>query len=112
MEQTRLAHAAALASLAPMLAASIDGDWLGGLAKVAGEDLIDWAIELPDCGGELELAPVDPKRLTGHGFGLLRAGLPPALRAYVAWAPGAVSDAESGCVATWTRAAADRVMAS
>ena len=103
--QTKIAHAAALASLAPLLAASIDGEWLGGLAKVAGEDLVDWAIDLPDASGEASVAPVDPALLAAHGFGLLRASLPPVLHTYLSWAPGSVSAADADDRARWTGAA-------
>jgi len=80
-ERRRLAHAAALASIAPALAQSIDGAWLGALAKVAGEDLLDWAVSLGE-GADGPSAPVRlrPDELEVRGLAVLRADLPPALR--------------------------------
>src|SRR5687768_16126832 len=51
--QRKLALRVALLWMGDALAGSIDGAWLGGLAEVAGEDLLDWAIgtisALPDA---------------------------------------------------------------
>lgn len=84
--QRRLALAVALRSEAASLARSIDGIRLGALAKVAGEDAVDWAI----ARGADEEARADPnvapEALAARGFAILRAGLPAALRGYLGWA--------------------------
>ncbi|MBW8852713.1 MAG: hypothetical protein JF600_18275 [Xanthomonadales bacterium] len=75
-----LAQRAALLSMAPALAASIDGALLGAHARVAGEDAVDWAMaraaRVPGGG----LPPVEASRLTGRGSALMRMGLPAPLR--------------------------------
>ena len=75
-----LAQRTALLSMAPALAATIDGALLGTHARVAGEDAVDWAIaratKVPDGG----LAPVEASRLTERGSALMRMGLPAPLR--------------------------------
>ncbi|PAX06986.1 hypothetical protein [Sphingomonas lenta] len=95
-EQRRIAVAAALLSMGPALATSIDGGWLRRLADAAGEELLDWAMEragdLPALSGAL-----GPDELEGRGFALLRALTPPSLRPHLGWAPGGSgSDAEAG----------------
>ena len=89
-----LAIAAALLSMGTGLSTSIDGSWLGRIAEMAGEDLLDWAI---GRGGGLsvhERASVMPEALEARGFSLLRAGLRPSLRVYLRWAPGDVACAD------------------
>lgn len=94
--QTRLAHAAALRSIAPLLAGSIDGAWLGALAVVAGEETLDWAIGWGEDIPCLSDAAIAPDTLAAHGFATMRAALPPGLRAYLEWAPlGASATANS-----------------
>ena len=92
--QTRLAQAMALRSIAPALAGSIDGGWLGALADVAGEDAVDWAIakgaDAPRAGD----APVAADTLTVHGFAMLRGALPEGLRCNLSWAPQSAPVAE------------------
>ena len=80
-ERRRLGHREALAAIAPALEASVDGAWLGGLAKVAGEAELDRAMTvhtpmvLPVFGGaELDIV----------AGALLRAAAPPALRDFAA----------------------------
>ena len=85
--QTRLAQLVALRSIAPALAASIDGAWLGTLAALVGEPALDWAIagaSAADGPSDATLAPAD---LAPTGFSMLAAHLPPELRAYLAAAP-------------------------
>lgn len=85
-KQAALARAVALRALAPALAASIDGSWLGRLARVAGEEALDWAIA---SAGDQSETPGDtdetfvPEDLTAVGFATLRNKLPDDLRAYV-----------------------------
>ncbi len=75
-----LAQRAALLSMAPALAATIDGALLGAHARMAGEDAVDWAIarapRVPGGG----LPPVEASRLAGRGSALMRMGLPAPLR--------------------------------
>ena len=88
-ELTALAQAAALIAMAPAIASSIDGGWLGELAERAGEPALDRAIALAarvPAGG---LPPVSATTAEGLGFDLMRAALPRALSRYLAWAPAA-----------------------
>jgi len=75
-----LAQRVALLSMAPALAATIDGALLGAHARVAGEDALDWAItragKVPGGG----LPPIEASRLTRRGTALMRMGLPAPLR--------------------------------
>lgn len=75
--QVAIARRAALLSMAPALAASIDGGWLGALAAVAGEGAVDDAIAMADRIGDAGLPPLPADELERHGFALLRATLPP-----------------------------------
>ncbi|MEG3175307.1 hypothetical protein U1872_03635 [Sphingomonas sp. RB3P16] len=80
--QRRIGRLAALVSIAPHLAKSIDGAWLGGIATVAGEAAVDWAIgEIVDP--TMVLPIVDADHLAARGASLLRASLPVALRGLV-----------------------------
>lgn len=84
-ELTALARMVALIAMAPALAASIDGGWLGELAELAGEPALDRAIALaPEvpAGG---LPPLSAEAVDGLGFDLLRAVTPGALARYLAW---------------------------
>jgi len=75
-----LAERTALLSMAPALAGSIDGALLGGHAKVAGEQAVDWAIGRADKVPDGGLPPVEPQALATRGFALMRAALPERLR--------------------------------
>ena len=78
-ERRRLGHRAALAAIAPALAASVDGAWLGGLAQVAGEDELDRAMALaPRAAMTLPVFRADELEVVAGG--LLRAAAPAALR--------------------------------
>ena len=83
--QHKLALRVALLWMGDALAGSIDGAWLGRLAEVAGEELLDWAIEtiptMPDAPGR----QLEPFELEIYGFSLLRDQLPVALRGYLPW---------------------------
>jgi hypothetical protein len=83
--QRKLALRVALLWMGDALAGSIDGAWLGGLAEVAGEELLDWAIEtIPG----LPAAParrLEASELEIYGFSLLREQLPMPLRGYLPW---------------------------
>lgn len=84
----RLGRAAALASIAPSLAASVDGRWLGGLAKMAGDDLLDWARMLPVTEAALSAFAAD--EIDRVGASALRDAVPGSLRDRAAPpAPGA-----------------------
>lgn len=78
-----LAERAALLSMAPALARTIDGELLEGHAKVAGEHALDWAIgcaaKIPDGG----LPPVEARALAARGFALMGAVLPERLRQFL-----------------------------
>lgn len=84
-ELTALVGRAALIAMAPAIAASIDGGWLGDLAECGGEPALDAAIalagEVPNGG----LLPVSADAVAGLGFDLMRAALPSPLRRYLAW---------------------------
>ncbi|MDV3457212.1 hypothetical protein RZN05_09480 [Sphingomonas sp. HF-S4] len=83
--QHKLALRVALLWMGDALGGSIDGAWLGKLAEVAGEDLLDWAIATVP---EMPAAPsrrLEPDELEIYGFSLLRAQLPMALRGYLPW---------------------------
>jgi hypothetical protein len=85
--QEQLAQVVALRSVAPALAGSINGAWLGALAKAAGEDAVDWAIAAGMDRAQAEGQPVAPGELAARGFAILRAALPPGLRAYLVGVP-------------------------
>lgn len=86
--QRHVAVRAALLAMAPALAASIDGEWLGDLSRRIDDATLDWAIErAPAVPGTGHSAiPADAVEVTG--FALLRSALPAALAAYLDWAPG------------------------
>lgn len=108
LDQTTLACATALVAMAPVLAGSIDGDWLGELAKRAGEPALDHAISLAARvpGGGIDAVPADS--VEGLGFDLLRVALPAPLRHYLAWAETAHATISQPlaafCIAEVTRA--------
>lgn len=85
--QRGLAQAAAVFALAPALAASIDGAWLGSIARLAGEVALDRALAVgaDTPGGGAGEVPADA--LEALGFDLMRAALPEELRSYLNWAP-------------------------
>lgn len=76
----QVAQRAALLSIAPALAATIDGAVLRDHAAALGEDALDWAIglagDLPGGG----LPPVEAEALGARGLALMRAALPVPLR--------------------------------
>lgn len=74
----RLGRATALAAIAPALAASVDGRWLGGLARAAGDDLLDWARALPVT--DPAIPPFASTELDRVGASALRDAVPPSLR--------------------------------
>lgn len=85
--QRAIARRAALLAMAPAMEASIDGVWLGELARLNDETTLDWAIglarEVPGPGFEA-VAATD---IEATGFGLMRAALPTTLATYLDWAP-------------------------
>ncbi|MGY4397511.1 hypothetical protein ACVWZA_002705 [Sphingomonas sp. UYAg733] len=83
----RLALRLALLSIAPVLASSIDGRWLGAIATLAGEEMLDWAIQSADMTERADDVPHAPERIEARGFALLRSQLSPALHGYLGWAP-------------------------
>ena len=85
-ERQRLGNRAALALIAPAIAASVDGCWLGGLARIAGDDALDWANRIaPHVSASA--APFDATALPGIAAAMLRNAAPAALRDHVAPAP-------------------------
>ena len=80
-ERVRLGQRAALAAIAPSLAVSIDGSWLGQFAKRAGDDALDWAIR---CGATETIAPFNAVDLDAVGASALRAAVPVSLRDLIA----------------------------
>lgn len=101
-ERDRLARNVALVSMAGALAASIDGAWLGALAKVTGETAIDRAI---DCAGAVpatDLPSVPAEDLDGRGYAVLAATLSPALRRYLPGDPEPLVEAD--VAAAWLAA--------
>ncbi len=75
----QVAHRAALLSIAPALAATIEGAMLRDHAAHVGDDVLDWAIghanRLPDGG----LSPVPAAALEARGLALMQAALPASL---------------------------------
>lgn len=69
--QRRLAQRVALASIADAVAGSIDGEWLGALADVAGEDALDWAASQAERVVAGDMTTLAPKDLEARGFSLL-----------------------------------------
>ncbi|TRW17372.1 hypothetical protein [Glacieibacterium frigidum] len=78
----RLGRAAALAAIAPKLAASVDGRWLGALAKTAGDDLLDWARTLPAPHAAIPAFAAD--EIDAVGASALRDAVPVSLRDHAA----------------------------
>ena len=97
--QRMLARAAGLLALAPLLAASIDGAWLGALAELCGEDAIDWAIGHADAAAGTRTVQLAPDMLEPAGFGLMRAALRPGLRPALGWAPEAPATLDTSAAA-------------
>jgi hypothetical protein len=83
--QRKLAFRVALLWMGDTLAASIDGAWLGRLAEIAGEDLLDWAIETIPGLPKAPARRLEPEELEIYGFSLLREQLPVGLRGYLPW---------------------------
>jgi hypothetical protein len=85
--QRDIARRAALLAMAPAIDGSIDGDWLGDLARLTGEATLDWAIgqarDLPTPG----LPLIAASDVEATGFALLRSALPATLAPYLDWAP-------------------------
>lgn len=78
----RLGRLAALASLAPRLARTIDGRVLGTVKAAAGGAALDWALALGE--GIAFAAPLEePPELDRIGAGMLAAALPEALRLWL-----------------------------
>jgi hypothetical protein len=85
-QQRNLARRAALVSMADTVAASIDGDWLTTLAKLAGEEAIDNAMAHAGTGPATAMTRVEADGLERRGLALLAASLPDPLRGLLAWA--------------------------
>ncbi|AQR73322.1 hypothetical protein [Sphingomonas sp. LM7] len=83
--QRKLALRVALLWMGDTLAGSIDGAWLGKLAEVAGEDLLDWAIATIPTMPKAPARWLDADELEIYGFSLLREQLPMPLRGYLPW---------------------------
>ena len=80
----RLALAVALRSIAPALATSIDGNWLGSIAATADEAMLDWAIAEHDGRTSSASDMLAADALRPRGFAILKAALPPGLRGWLA----------------------------
>ena len=78
----RLGRRAALGLIAPRLATTIDGDWLRGLARVAGEADLDWAMQRA-TPSPASLPHFDGPALDGVANAVLAAATPPPLRAFL-----------------------------
>lgn len=82
-----LANRAALVAMGPAIAASIDGAWLGDLARRAGEPALDRAIaaaaRVPGGG----IPPLPGDAAEALGFDLMRGALASPLHRYLGWAP-------------------------
>lgn len=76
-----LGRRAALATMAPALAASIDGRWLRELSEVAGPEALDWAIEQAPCAPAG--APLAAAELDAVGAAVLAVSLPPRLASWL-----------------------------
>ena len=89
----QLGQRAALAAIAPAIAHSVDGSWLGGLARVAGDAAIDWAAK---SGGSDQIMPAfSGDQLDAVGAGLIRAATPAAFRGFVDDADCAIDPAQA-----------------
>ena len=99
--QRRLAMRVALLWMSDALLTSIDGTWLGRLADVAGEEVVDWAIETAPDLPSLPVQRLAPEQMEAHGFALLRSRLPAPLHGYLAWhaAPAEVTCPEDSLTA-------------
>ena len=82
-DRLALGRRAALAAIAPAIAKSVDGGWLGGLAKIAGDTALDWAaaLDVPPTSTMPRFAAHD---LDAVAASALRAGVPPSLRDHAA----------------------------
>jgi hypothetical protein len=85
--QVGIARRAALLAMAPAIDASIDGHWLGELARLTDEATLDWAIGLARDLPDAALSAVAAAEVEATGFALMRAALPSTLAAYLDWAP-------------------------
>lgn len=107
--QRHVARCAALLSMAPTLAATIDGARLRDHAKLAGDETLDWAIGQAATVPAGGLPPVSAEALDARGLALMRAALPATLHALVE--PGAEAIQPSpamaqACLASALRGAA------
>ena len=82
-DHARLARMAAVFALAPALAASIDGAWLGRIARAAGEQALDRALAFASDTPAGGVATVPAEDIEALGLDLLRATLPPVLHSYL-----------------------------
>lgn len=89
-----LARQVALTALADALARSIDGAWLGALARVAGEAAVDRALGLAETGLPA-IDRVEADALEATGLALLAACLPAGLGARIAAAPSPLAAREA-----------------
>lgn len=101
-EQEKLARAVALGAIGSRLARSIDGNWLGALAEVGGDEALDWAIHRHQQSGDgadeasatvADDHPLEPTvaALNDSGFAMLAAALPSTLTAYLPRTTGSCS---------------------
>ena len=97
-----LAHQAALLGIAPALARSIDGRWLGALAAAAGDATLDRVRALGES--EMRLPVFAAHELDGVAAGIMRANVPARLADYAAPAVGAVQLERSVAAALIARA--------
>jgi hypothetical protein len=77
--QRRIAQRAALLSIAPTLAGSIDGRVLRDYARVTGEEALDWAIDRAEAVPTHGLPPCEADALDARGRAMMRAALPDRL---------------------------------
>lgn len=78
-----LARRAALLSIAPALATSIDGAWLGQVAETCGEAELDLVIASASNTDTDELPTCPADALEARGVALMRRALPQRLRRFL-----------------------------
>lgn len=103
-DRALLARRAALLSIAPTLASSIDGAWLGRVAEVCGEAELDLAIASTSRDDRDDAPVCPPEGLEARGIAMMRRALPPRLRRFLPAEDGTTTPSDERSAALVNRA--------